>query len=152
MAAISISLSIVWLIVLVVFALAEAATVSLVSIWFACGGLIAFLVSLFSDSLLLQCIVFLAVSALCLALVRPVARKHFSPHLHLTNADRLIGEEAVVTEAIDNLAASGQVKISGQTWTARSEREELIPVGETVTVLRIEGVKMIVQVKNLVTI
>lgn len=148
MAAISISLSVVWLIALVVFALAEAATVQLVSIWFAGGALIAFLVSLFSDSLLAQCIVFLAVSALCLALVRPVARKHFSPRVHHTNADRLIGGEAVVTETIDNLAASGQVKISGQIWTARSETDEHIPVGTTVTVLRIEGVKMIVRTKS----
>lgn len=70
--------------------------------------LIAFLVSLFSDSLLAQCIVFLAVSALCLALVRPVARKHFSPRVRPTNADRLVGGEAVVTETIDNLAASGR--------------------------------------------
>ena len=146
-----ISLSILWLIALVVFALAEAATVSLVSIWFAGGALIAFLVSLFSNSLLAQCIVFLAVSALCLALVRPVARKHFSPRLRATNTDRLIGQEAVVTESIDNLAATGQVKLSGQIWTARSETDETIPVGATVTVLRIEGVKVIVQAQSLVT-
>lgn len=87
MAAIPIALPIVWLAALVLFAVAEAATVSLVSIWFAGGALIAFLVSLFTNSLLTQCIVFLAVSALCLALVRPVARKHFSPRLRPTNAD-----------------------------------------------------------------
>ena len=145
-----ISLSILWLIALVIFALAEAATVQLVSIWFAGGALIAFLISLFSGSLLVQCIVFLAVSALCLALVRHVARKHFAPRVRPTNADRLIGQEAVVTESIDNLAASGQVKISGQIWTARSETDEAIPAGTTVTVLRIEGVKMIVQAKSLI--
>ncbi len=152
MAAFPISLPILWLIILVVFGLLEAATVSLVSIWFAGGALIALLVSLFSDSLLAQCIVFLAVSALCLALVRPIAKTHFSPRLHPTNADRFIGEEAVVTETIDNLSASGQAKISGQVWTARSETDEPIPLGTTVTVLRIEGVKLIVQAKNLVTI
>ena len=61
MAAIPIALPIVWLAALVLFAVAEAATVSLVSIWFAGGALIAFLVSLFTNSLLTQCIVFLLV-------------------------------------------------------------------------------------------
>lgn len=110
-------------------------------------ALIAFLVSLFTNSLLTQCIVFLAVSALCLALVRPVARKHFSPRLRPTNADRLLGAVAVVTQEIDNRSATGQVKVSGQIWTARSQGEDPIPVGTSVTVLRIEGVKLIVQAK-----
>lgn len=147
MAAIPIALPIVWLAALVLFAVAEAATVSLVSIWFAGGALIDFLVSLFTNSLLTQCIVFLAVSALCLALVRPVARKHFSPRLRPTNADRLLGAVAVVTQEIDNRSATGQVKVSGQIWTARSQGEDPIPVGTSVTVLRIEGVKLIVQAK-----
>lgn len=151
MAEFSLSLPILWLIVLVIFALAEAATVSLVSIWFAGGALIALLVSLFTNSLLIQCIVFLAVSALCLALVRPIAKAHFSPRLHPTNTDCLIGIEAVVTETIDNQSASGQVKAAGQIWTARSDSETPIPEGTAVTVLRIEGVKMIVQAKTLVT-
>ena len=83
---------------------------------------------------------------LCLALVRPVARKHFSPPAS-TNADRLLGAVAVVTQEIDNRSATGQVKVSGQIWTARSQGEDPIPVGTSVTVLRIEGVKLIVQAK-----
>lgn len=142
------SLPILWLIALVIFALAEAATVSLVSIWFAAGALFSLVVSLFTDNLVIQIIVFLAVSALCLALVRPLARRHFRPRAHATNLDRFIGMEAVVTEPIDNLAATGQVQVSGQIWTARSEADEIIPKGTTVTVLRIEGVKMIVQARN----
>ena len=144
----TLSMPVVWLIALVIFALAEAATVSLVSIWFAAGALAALVVSLFTDNLFVQCAVFLAVSALCMALVRPLAQKRFSPlpHQRTTNLDRLIGTEAVVTETIDNLAATGQVKASGQIWTARTETDEPVPVGTVVTVLRIEGVKMIVQV------
>lgn len=146
---VTLSMPIVWLIALVVFALAEAATVSLVSIWFAAGALVALVVSLFTNNLFVQCAVFLAVSALCMALVRPLAQRRFSPppYMRTTNLDRLIGTEAVVTETIDNLAATGQVKASGQVWTARTETDEPVPVGTVVTVLRIEGVKMIVQTK-----
>ena len=139
-----ISLSSLWLILLVVFALAEAATVTLVSIWFAAGALVALLVSLFTDNLVVQIILFLVVSALCMALVRPLTRKYFTARASATNLDRLIGTDAVVTETIDNLAATGQIKASGQVWTARSENGERIFAGEQVSILRIEGVKLIV--------
>lgn len=143
---------ILWLIILVFFALLEAATVNLVSVWFAGGALITLLFSLFSDSLLAQCIVFVAFSVLCLALVRPLVKNHFTPHLHPTNADRFIGMDAIVTEAIDNLSATGQVKVSGQVWSARSDTDTPIPAGTTVTVLQIEGVKVIVQAKKPVAV
>ena len=146
------SLSSLWLILLVVFALAEAATVTLVSIWFAAGALVALLVSLVTDNLVIQILAFLVVSALCMALVRPLTRKYFTARASATNLDRLIGTDAVVTETIDNLAATGQIKASGQVWTARSDSEETIPKGTIITVLRIEGVKMIVQTKETVPV
>lgn len=73
------------------------------------------------------------------------------PHLRPTNLDLLLGQYAVVTEDIDNLAATGQVKVDGQIWTARNEVEEPIPTGSIVQVLRIEGVKIIVRVKDSVS-
>ena len=146
-----ISMPVLWLILLVVFALAEAATVTLVSIWFAAGALVALLASLVTDNLWIQIILFLIASGLSLALVRPLTRRYFTAKAQSTNLDRLIGTDAVVTETIDNLAATGQIKASGQVWTARSSSDEAIPVGTTVTVLRIEGVKMIVQAREPVT-
>ena len=145
------SLPVMWLIILVVLALAEAATINLVSIWFAAGALTALLISLFCQNFWIQLVVFLLVSTLCLALVRPLAQKKFTPHLHPTNLDLLLGQYAVVTEDIDNLAATGQVKVDGQIWTARNEVEEPIPAGSIVQVLRIEGVKIIVRVKDSVS-
>ena len=142
------SLPVMWLIILVVLALAEAATINLVSIWFAAGALVALLDSLFCQNFWIQLVLFILVSALCLALVRPLAQKKFTPHLRPTNLDLLLGQDAVVTEDIDNLAATGQVKVGGQTWTARNEVEEPIPAGSIVQVLRIEGVKIIVRVKD----
>ena len=145
------SLPVMWLIILVVLALAEAATINLVSIWFAAGALTALLVSLFCQNFWIQLVVFLFVSTLCLALVRPLAQKKFTPHLRPTNLDLLLGQYGVVTEDIDNLAATGQVKVDGQIWTARNEVEEPIPAGSIVQVLRIEGVKIIVRVKDSVS-
>ena len=144
------SLPVMWLIILVVLALAEAATINLVSIWFAAGALTALLVSLFCQNFWIQLVVFL-VSTLCLALVRPLAQKKFTPHLRPTNLDLLLGQYGVVTEDIDNLAATGQVKVDGQIWTARNEVEEPIPAGSIVQVLRIEGVKIIVRAKDSVS-
>ena len=141
------SLPVMWLIILVVLALAEAATINLVSIWFAAGALTALLVSLFCQNFWIQLVVFLLVSTLCLAL----AQKKFTPHLRPTNLDLLLGQYGVVTEDIDNLAATGQVKVDGQIWTARNEVEEPIPAGSIVQVLRIEGVKIIVRAKDSVS-
>lgn len=142
------SLPVMWLIILVVLALAEAATINLVSIWFAAGALVALLVSLFCQNFWIQLVLFILVSTLCLALVRPLAQKKFTPHLRPTNLDLLLGQDAVVTEDIDNLASTGQVKVGGQIWTARNEVEVPIPAGTIVQVLRIEGVKIIVRVKD----
>ena len=62
-----------------------------------------------------------------------------------TNADSLIGQEAIVTEKIDNLHSTGTVRINGQEWTARSVNpEHVIEKDETVMVRSIEGVKLIV--------
>ena len=88
--------------------------------------------------------IFLVVAAVALALMRPLAGKYMTPKNVATNADRAIGKEAVVTEEIDNLKGQGAVAVCGVTWTARSDDDRVIPAGETVTVLRIEGVKLFV--------
>ena len=67
-----------------------------------------------------------------------------TPSQVATNADRAVGAEGIVIQAIDNRKAQGQVTVSGAVWTARSESEEVIPQGAQVRVLRIEGVKLIV--------
>lgn len=136
--------STVWLALLIVFGLAEAATVGLVSIWFAAGSLTALLSTFFTDNIWLQITIFLVVSAITLAVVRPLARKYLTPKHIFTNADRVIDREAVVIEEIDNLKGCGAVSVGGVTWTARSDSGKIIPTGETVKVLRIEGVKLFV--------
>lgn len=139
---------VVWLVLLVLFAAVEASTVGLVSIWFALGSLVALLLSLFIENIWVEIWAALIVSILSLLLLRPLSQKYFSPKQHkATNLDLILGEDAVVTETIDNLQATGQAKVHGQVWTARSESDTIIPRGTVVTVLRIEGVKLYVQPK-----
>ena len=77
--------------------------------------------------------------------MRPAAAKLLTPGISPTNADRVLSQIALVTEEIDNIAETGQVKLFGQVWTARSESGEVIPAQSRVRILRIEGVKVFVR-------
>ena len=137
--------STIWLLMVIALVVGEALTVGLTFIWFAVGALGGLIVAVLGGPIWLQVVVFLALSALALALVRPVAARLMQSGRVATNADRIIGKTAVVIETIDNLAGKGQVKVAGQIWTARSERDVVIPKDTEVTVLRIEGVKVFVE-------
>ena len=134
----------IWFGLLVLFGILEAVTVSVVSIWFMAGSLAAILAALCGASLPVQIVLFLAVSVALLACLRPLVRKYVSPKITATNADRVIGKTAVVTESIDNIAAQGAVKVGGVVWTARSSGGKPIAAGAQVQVDRIEGVKLYV--------
>ena len=136
---------IVWLVLLLLFAGIEAASVGLTSIWFAAGALCALIAALLGGPLWIQIALFLVVSVLCLLAVRPLARRHLNNKVEATNADRVIGEQAQVTEDIDNIHGKGAVVIRGVAWTARSEDGLPVPAGALVRVLRIEGVKVFVE-------
>ena len=134
----------IWFGLLILFGILEAVTVSVVSIWFMAGSLAAILAALCGASLPVQIVLFLAVSVALLAYLRPLVRKYVSPKITATNADRVIGKTAVVTESIDNIAAQGAVKVGGVVWTARSSGGKPIAAGAQVQVDRIEGVKLYV--------
>ena len=136
--------TIFWLIVMVVFLLAEAGSVALMCIWFAGGALAALAVAAMDGSFLLQIIAFALVSTALLALLRPMARKHFTPKLTKTNLDAIIGSEGYVTADIDNLSATGTVKLGAMEWTARSVDGSTIKSGTRVKAEKIEGVKVFV--------
>lgn len=138
------SMSLFWLVAMVLFGVLEAVTVGLTSVWFALGALGALAAAAASAPVIVQIVVFLGVSFLTLLLVRPLAQHYVNDRKVATNADRVIGREAVVTEDIDNIQGKGRVSISGADWTARAEDDQPIPAGSTVRVLRIEGVKVIV--------
>ena len=136
--------AIVWLLLLVVFLAAEAATVSMVSLWFAVSALVALLVALLGGPGWLQGTLFLVISAVLLALLRPLVKRYVTPRITATNVDSVIGSTGLVTTAIDNVSAVGQVKLGAMEWTARSTSGQLIPVGTRVRVDKIEGVTVYV--------
>ena len=136
--------ALIWLGLTVVFLVTEAATVTVVSLWFAAGALAAMAAALLGAGTGLQIGVFLAVSAVALTALRPLVRKFVTPKLTATNVDSVIGSVGMVTADIDNIASSGQVKLNGMEWSARSTSGNPIPAGTRVCVDRIEGVKVFV--------
>ena len=138
-------LVILWLGLTVIFLIVEAACpIHLVSLWFAAGSLAALGVWALGGALWLQIAVFLAVSCALLAMLWPLTKKYLNPHLTATNIDSVIGSEGLVTVAVENLTAAGQVKLGAMEWTARSTTGDPIAVGTRVKVDRIEGVKVFV--------
>lgn len=135
---------IIWLVLMVVFLIAESQSVTMVSLWFAAGALGALIAELCGAQLWLQIVIFFAVSIVLLASLRPIARKYFTPKIIKTNVDSLIGQTGLVTADIDNVTAQGQVKLGAMEWTARSTSGETIKAGTLVKVDKIEGVKVYV--------
>ncbi len=136
----------VWLVAMIVLLIIEAIVPGLVSIWFAIGAFAAMISAILGAPLWLQLLWFFAVSILTLCLTRPLAKKYVNSRATPTNADMLIGKDCVVTEAIDNVLGTGAVTVGGKVWTARTEEPDgKAEVGKVMTVLRIEGVKLIVR-------
>ena len=122
-----------WVVSLVVFLIVEAVTAGLVSIWFVFGSLVALICAALGAAVWLQIFWFVIVSVATLVLTRPLVKRYVDSRSVATNADRSIGRAAVVTEHIDNLAATGAVKLDGVVWTARSTDDAVaIETGEQI--------------------
>ena len=137
-----------WIVLLVVLVIVEAATAQLVTIWFAAGAAAALIAERCHAPEWLQWIVFIAVSVIALIATRPLVRKATKANRQPTNADRCIGQTAVVIEEINNIEGKGQVQVNGIPWTARSLDGTVFKKDELVTVERIDGVKLIVKAQN----
>ena len=140
----------IWLIVFVACVAIEIVTMGLTTIWFAGGSLMAAVVSAIGAPLWLQLILFFGVSLLLLYLTRPIAVKYFNKDRVKTNAESLVGQQAIVISEIDNLQGIGQVTVNGQEWTARNARgNERRSVGSVVYIRAISGVKLMVEEKKM---
>lgn len=145
---ITLSAAIIWLIIAAVCGIIEALTMGLTTIWFTGGAIIASITAMAGFSVLVQVIAFLVVSILLIYFTRPLAKKKLKVGKEKTNVDALIGKEAIVTTAIKPFSA-GQAKVDGLTWSAvASNNEWTIESGTTVTIDRVEGVKLIVSPSN----
>lgn len=136
----------IWLGIAVLLAIAEVSTTQLVSIWFVVGAVAAAITTAFTDNLIIQIIVFVLVSAICLIATRPFVKKLTKNKKISTNADSLIGRTGIITIEVNNTLAQGQINVDGQIWSARSENEkQIISVQEKARVKEISGVKLIVE-------
>lgn len=138
----------IWLGLLAVLLVIEAVTVGLTTIWFAGGALVASVASYLGAGLTVQIALFLVVSALLLIFTRPLAMRYLNKGKTATNAKSLIGQKAVVTQDINNLAQKGQVRINDIEWTARTaDDSQKAAKGTVVEIKAIQGVKLIVEEK-----
>jgi membrane protein implicated in regulation of membrane protease activity len=142
----STGLMIFWAVAFVFFLIVEASTAALVSIWFAVGALVAMFFALAKLGFVAQLFAFVITSAVVLVFTRPLARKINNKKVP-TNFELDVGKTAQVIEKIDNTKNSGRVKLDGTFWSARSERGEQIEEGRDVTVVRVDGSKLIVTQK-----
>ncbi len=137
---------VVWLIILVLLVVIEIFTLGLTTIWFAGGALAAIVVAAVGGPVWLQVLVALIVSTVLLFFTRPVAMKYFNRDREKTNAESLVGRQAIVLSEINNLQGIGQVTINGMEWTARTIADgQTIKPGEVVVIRGINGVKLLVE-------
>ena len=132
-----------WLIATIVLVFIEATTFNLVSVWFAVGGAAALISCIFTDSLRVQSVIFVAVSILCLLALRPLAAKLRRP-LTPTNGDLNIGRTAtVLTPVTDD--APGRVRLDGVDWNAQAVPGAAFAPGDKCRVSAIRSTTLIVE-------
>mgnify|MGYP002534742717 FL=1 len=135
-----------WLIAAGIFFIIEIATVGFLVFWFGIGALIAMVVSIFVPNVYIQAIVFIVSSTLLIFFTKPFVNKFVNKEKTIaTNAYSIIGRTGIVTKEINDLKGTGQVKIGGETWSAKTLSEETIPENTEIEVVKIDGVKAIVQ-------
>lgn len=136
----------IWLIILIICIVVEAATMGLTMVWFAGGSLVAAIAAALNAPPVVQIILFLIVSFLMVFFTRPIAVKYFNKKRVKTNVESMIGRQAIVISEIDNLQGIGQVTVGGQEWSARSEDDDIkLQVGTVVNIMAVSGVKLIVR-------
>lgn len=138
--------SIVWLMIFLFLLVLEIISLGLTTIWFAGGALIAFIATILGANIIVQIMLFLVISIVLLFVTRPIAVRYFNKNLAKTNVENVIGKTAKVSKQIDNINSQGEAVLDGEKWMARSENNDIIAEGTLVTVVAVEGVKLIVRV------
>lgn len=138
-------MSFIWMISFIVLVLIEIFTINLVTIWFAIGALVSFFVSLCTENIGLEILIFIVVSLITLLFTKKAVNKIKDKEMIPTNLDRVIGQIGIVTEKIKPLEP-GEVKVDGKKWTAIADEE--ININNEVKILSINGVKLKVEKKK----
>ena len=130
----------VWIALIIISVVVEMLTVSLVAIWFMPAGLVALVLSLLGVNVSVQILVYLACAGITLILAKTLLKNKIFPKKEATNADRIIGMQARVTEKIDPSGEIGEVKVDGKRWSAKMNDGGGAEEGDVVTIVRIQGV------------
>ena len=133
-----------WLIASGIFFIAEIITVGFLIFWLGIGALITMIVSFFTSNLIIQTTVFVISSTILIFATRPLINKFANTKTTSTNAFSLIGKKGIVTQNIDSIRGTGQIKVQGELWSAISKDSDIIPKNTEVEILSIKGVKLIV--------
>lgn len=136
----------VWIAVIVIAVILEAATpIDLVSIWAALGGACALIAYFFGANDLIQIIVFFVVTLIAILATRPLAKRLTSFDATPTNSDRCIGKTGIVLKQLNNDKETFIIKLGSEEWSAICEDKTIPEKGTEVVVVRIEGVKLVVE-------
>lgn len=139
-------LNLIWIGLFIILIIIEIFTVGLTTIWFAIGALAAAGVNTLGANLIIQIIVFFAVSIVLMIFTRPWAAKHLNQKRLKTNYESKIGEVIKITERVDNLRQTGKSIVDGQEWTVRSQDNDVtLEKDELAKVISVSGVKLIVE-------
>ena len=142
-----------WMAMVIIFLVVELVTVGLTTIWLAGGAFVAFILAAVGAGFWLQLAAFFVVSFVLIYFTRPFAMKYLNPRRTRTNTEELIGEVVKVIERIDNREAEGRALVKGLEWSARAVSDDMIIEKDTlVKIVRIEGVKLIVEPVEEVTV
>ena len=138
--------AIAWLVIAIGLFVLESMTTQLVCIWFGIGALVTMIAAFFGIVLPVQLVVFLIVSVAVLLAIRPAAKKKLLMEKHPTNADMVIDMTGIITETVNNIEETGRVTVNGLSWATRAAcDDDIIEIGDKIRVMRIEGVKLIVE-------
>lgn len=142
-------MSIAWLVIAAALFIGEMICPIFFMFWFAVGAIVALIVSFITSNIAIQAVVFLIVSMILLVFMKPLTNKLFKNKTKdELNINGIIGKNALVTKTIDNLKGVGEVKINGEAWRAVSENDEIIEAQNQVEIVKIDGVKLIVKLRE----
>ena len=134
----------IWIAIIIIAIIIEVLTDQMVSIWFVPGAVVATVFDFLQIDVIWQVLAILAIAAIGILVFRKMlTRFKFDPSTK-TNIDAIVGERCLVIERIDTFAGCGQVKVKGQIWSARGMSDtDVFDAGDTLTVVGVEGVKLI---------
>lgn len=142
-----------WLIAAGIFFIIEMATVGFLMFWFGIGALITMIISFFISNIYIQAIIFVVTSTALMLLTKPFVNKFINKDTTvMTNAFSIIGRKGIVTKEINPILGTGQIKVNGEIWSAKTSSDNIIPENTEIEIIEIDGVKAVVKMSSKETV